>query len=118
MEIGEKLIYWAVERNIKSQPVSRNGLCANITEELGEWLNAFDENDEHEKVDALADIVVFAMVEMTKMRYHPDKVMIEAHKEINSRTGAWDENIQKWVKNKSPEAKKLWYKADFSDCKI
>lgn len=116
--IGELLIKWANERDISDQNPSRNGLCANITEELGEWLKGHDENDVHEQVDALADMSTFCMAEMIKMGYHPDKVMQEAHKELSSRTGEWNDDIQKWKKYTTPEAKAKWIKADFTDCKL
>ncbi|MCZ6166047.1 hypothetical protein O6B98_08255 [Campylobacter ureolyticus] len=44
--------------------------------------------------------------------------MLETIKEISSRTGHYDENIHKFVKNKSDEAKSKWYKADYDKCKI
>ena len=46
-----------------------------------------------------------------------DKVMLETVKEISSRTGAMDESTGKWTKFTTPEAKALWYKADYSTCK-
>ena len=44
--------------------------------------------------------------------------MLETIKEISSRTGLYDQNIHKFVKNKSDEAKSKWYKADYDKCKI
>ena len=46
------------------------------------------------------------------------KCMLETIKEISSRTGHYDKNIHKFVKNKSDEAVKKWYRADYSKCKI
>ena len=45
------------------------------------------------------------------------KAMIETIKEINSRTGKWDESKKKWIKDKSPEAKAKWYKANYEECR-
>lgn len=39
-------------------------------------------------------------------------------KEISSRTGRYDENIHKFVKDRSPETVTKWYKADYSKCRI
>ncbi len=117
-KIGEKLVLWSNERQISKQDVSRNGFCANITEEVGEWLQAHDDDIEHEKVDALADIVVFSMVEMIKMQYNPDLVLDETFKEIDSRTGEWSEDIQKWQKYKTPAARLKWVTADYNGCKL
>lgn len=49
-----------------------------------------------------------------RFRYDFDICTKELMKELNSRTGAWDEKKQKWIKDKSPEAKTKWYKADYS----
>jgi hypothetical protein len=39
--------------------------------------------------------------------------MDETIKEISSRTGSYDPAIGKWIKDKSPEAKAKWYKANY-----
>lgn len=44
--------------------------------------------------------------------------MLETIKEISSRTGTYDENAKKWVKDKSDEAKAKWYKADYEKARI
>ena len=44
--------------------------------------------------------------------------MLETIKEISSRTGVYDENAKKWVKDESDEAKAKWYKADYEKARI
>ena len=44
--------------------------------------------------------------------------MLETIKEISSRTGAYDENAKKWVKDTSDEAKAKWYQADYEKARI
>ena len=44
--------------------------------------------------------------------------MDETIKEISSRTGTYDENAKKWVKDESNEAKSKWYKADYNKARI
>ena len=44
--------------------------------------------------------------------------MDETIKEISSRTGAYDENAKKWVKDESDEAKAKWYQADYELARI
>ena len=44
--------------------------------------------------------------------------MLETIKEISSRTGAYDENAKKWVKDTSDEAKAKWYKANYELARI
>ena len=44
--------------------------------------------------------------------------MDETIKEISSRTGSYDENAKKWVKDESDEAKSKWYKADYNKARI
>lgn len=56
--------------------------------------------------------------EVKELDYNFYKCMMETIKEISSRTGHYDENIHKFVKDKSEEAKSKWYKADYEKCKI
>ena len=44
--------------------------------------------------------------------------MDETIKEISSRTGAYDENAKKWVKDTSLEAKAKWYQANYELARI
>lgn len=44
--------------------------------------------------------------------------MDETIKEISSRTGTYDENAKKWIKDTSDEAKAKWYKADYEKARI
>ena len=44
--------------------------------------------------------------------------MDETIKEISSRTGAYDENAKKWIKDESDEAKAKWYQADYEKARI
>ena len=50
--------------------------------------------------------------------YNPYKCMLETIKEISSRIGYFDETINKFVKDKSPEAQAKRYKADYSLCRM
>ena len=66
------------------------------------------------------DIEAFVEVCFSAMRtygYDPYKAMNETIKEISSRTGHFDPSINKFVKDKSPEAQAKWYKADYSKAK-
>lgn len=107
---------WAMERGIHDLPHSTNDYIANIVEELGELREGSKNNDVHEVIDALADVAVFSITEMTKLGYDPELVMLEVHREISSRTGAWNEEQGKWVKFTTDEAKAKWYKANYAEC--
>ena len=69
-----------------------------------------------DQVDAFADVIVFACGALTKLGYDPEKTLVEVGKEINSREGSMIDG--KFTKDKSPEARKKWIKADFSKCKL
>lgn len=112
----ERIKEWSDERLITQQTPDRNGFLAMIVEELGEFLEAGDNIEG--RIDAMADIIVFAYGEMAKYGYHGDKVMNEVIKEISSRTGAYNPETKKWQKDKSPEAQARWYTADFTNCKL
>lgn len=66
----------------------------------------------------LREILELLDEEMRVLHYNPYKCMLETIKEISSRTGNYDENIHKFVKDRSPEAVKNWHKADYSRCRI
>jgi hypothetical protein len=111
----ERIKEWSDERLITQNTPDRNGFVSMIVEELGEFLEAKTDDG---RVDAMADIIVFAYGEIAKYGYHGDKVMEEVIKEISSRTGAYDPTTKKWQKDKSPEAQAKWYTADFTNCKL
>ena len=50
--------------------------------------------------------------------YNLDLTMKEVLKQINSRQGAWNEDLKKWVKDTSDEAKSKEYQANFYRCKL
>lgn len=107
---------WSDERLITQQTPDRNGFVSMIVEELGEFLESGDKIEG--RIDAMADIIVFAYGEIAKYGYDGDKVMDEVIKEISSRVGAYNPETKKWQKDKSPEAQAKWYSADFSKCKL
>lgn len=113
--IFERIKDWSDERLITQNAPDRNGFVSMIVEELGEFLEAKEVDG---RIDAMADIVVFALGEMAKYGYNGDKVMDEVIKEISSRTGSYNPQTKKWEKDKSPEAQARWYSADFTQCKL
>lgn len=50
--------------------------------------------------------------------YNFEVAMLETIKEISSRTGSYDENAKKWIKDESWEAQTKWYKADYEKARI
>ena len=53
-----------------------------------------------------------------KLGFNFQKAMDETIKEISSRTGAYDENAKKWVKDESDEARAKWYQANYELARI
>jgi len=70
--------------------------------------------EEEKLVDAFADIIVFAVGSIMKLGYEPKCVLNEVSKEVNSRVGTIINN--KFVKDKSPEARAKWYRANYLRC--
>ena len=56
--------------------------------------------------------------EVLRLGYNFYECMLETIKEISSRTGYYNEDMHKFVKDKSREAVKKWYKADYDKCRI
>lgn len=117
MNIFSRLRAWSNERGITKQQPDRNGFCSNITEELGEYLDAFKNSDVDGVVDAIADIRVFCATELVKMGYDIEKVDNEVLLVVESRIGEWDETNNKFQKNMSKEAKANWYTPEYNNCK-
>jgi len=82
----------------------------NLTKKLD---SKYEEPSEEDKVDAFADIIVFAIGAIMKLGYDPECVLSEVAKEINSRVGSIvDGKFQKDLSKKH-----LWYKANYERCK-
>jgi len=82
-------------------------------------------NEALELLDPLSDIqchfrniIVIAKGMIVNMGYDYEKSMQETLKEIESRKGVFNPESGKWEKFKDEESKKLWYKADYSKCKL
>lgn len=113
----DKVVEWGTERFITQQPHDTNGFISNIVEELAELKEATSEGDWDGQVDAINDIMVFCITEIPKLGIDPNISLKECLQEISSRRGAWNDELQKWKKDTSDEAKALWYKADYSKYK-
>ena len=111
MNIFESLSAWRSERGLQNQI---GNVAGNICEELTEYLRATTIEDE---IDALCDMVVFAINAIEAKGYNAEICMNETLKEIHSRKGDFNPELNKWVKKKTPEAMALWYSADFSKAK-
>lgn len=55
---------------------------------------------------------------LKELGYEPYLCMCETLQEIESRSGKYDANAKKWIKDTSKEAKAKWYKADYSKCRL
>lgn len=107
---------WADSRRISEQAPDRNGFVANITEELGEYLEATKQKDFDETIDAICDIVTFSLTELTKYDVSIPRALDEVLKVIESRVGQWDDVNNKFQKDVSPEAKANWYTPNYQSC--
>ena len=129
----EQVKEWQSSRKLDKMPYSFKNETINILEEISESDgdyrhprdNAESIYDEYyfdgerstpeEKVDAYFDICVYAIGAMMKLGFDPVKVFDEGLREINDRTGEYDETVGKWVKNKTKENP---YKADYSKARL
>lgn len=68
--------------------------------------------------DFFNDILIDCAKLCEKYGFNFEIAMLETIKEISSRTGAYDENARKWVKDTSDEARAKWYKADYEKARI
>ena len=117
MTVIDRVYKWTEYTRLNKQVGDPKSYVCNITEELGELLDGYKKNDENEIVDAIADIMIFSMTELVKKEYDIEKVLDEVLKVIESRKGEWSDKHGKWMKDKSPEAQKLWYSPRYDLCK-
>lgn len=130
----EKVIEWQTDRNLDKMPYSHYDETLNRIEEICEsWgltreyaeqlLNTIDDcSDETIKdiceenvIDSLFDECVYAIGAMLKLGYDPIKVFEEGLKEISDRTGAYDAQVGKWVKQPKKEDA---YKANYMKARL
>ena len=143
MSISE-IMRFQSDRELHKQPFDWENETMNITEELLEakgydvpknqrpWLNmvakyirsraavnaaiTWIRPSKEATVDAFADIIVFCVGAIMKLGFHPEKVLKEVAKEINSREGEMKNG--KFEKYLGDRSKSLWYKADFGECML
>lgn len=99
MNIFERIVEWNRERRLLEFP-SHMKEASFIAEELSEFLRA---NCVEDRVDAMADIIVFAVGYMAKVGLSPEMVMDECLKHIESRKGYFDEKQGKFIKTTPKE---------------
>jgi len=113
---------WRLVRNMTSPS---GVIISMLEEEINEYSDARDASDEHEMVDAMADIMVLATNELALMGYDIDLVMKQCIKHISSRVQDPVQE-QEWI-TKAPSGK--WrkqvdqnpdtiYFPDYTVCKV
>lgn len=110
----EGIVQFNIERNL----VHYNGQAEYnmLLEELQEFLYANANNDEHEMVDALCDIIVVATGGLYKLGYDPKQALLETVKEITSRRGSFNSDVGKWCKDPNQDPDTL-YQANYTNAK-
>ena len=91
------------------EPESVANVIPSVT--LGKQLDYITQNKFSK--DSLESMIDICYTLATEMGYDFKKAMDETIKEISSRTGAFDESLNKWIKDTSEEAKAKWYKANY-----
>lgn len=100
---------------------------AKLSEEMDEFTEANADNDIDGMVDALADIMVVATGELTKLRYNPELCLKQCVKHISARkqdpeqAARWQagnkEPGEKWLKDKNQDPATI-PEPNYSLCKL
>ena len=114
MNMFDELRKWRIERGLDNKKFDKSSQFGHIAEEMAEGLRA---NSNEMIVDSFADIIVFSVNAIEAMGYDAEICMQEVIKEISSRKGDFNPELNKWEKFRTPEAMALWYSADFSKAK-
>jgi hypothetical protein len=107
MTIFDRIVEFNVQRHLLKEPNWQKEFSF-IAEEMSEGLRA---NDVEDKIDALADIIVFATGAIKKAGYNPNIVMEEVMQHIESDKGYFDKEQGKWIKTERA------YTPDFNKAK-
>jgi len=107
MTIFDRIVEFNKQRHLLKDPNWEKEFSF-IAEEMSEGLRA---NDVDGKIDALADIVVFATGAMKKAGYNPNIIMEEVMKHIESDKGYYDDKQGKYIKTERS------YTPDFNKAK-
>lgn len=108
----EGVIEFNKERQLTIYDAGAEYRC--IQEELQEYLYA---KNEAEEVDALCDIIVFAVGALYKLGYNPEQALSETVKEIRSRKGEFNYDTGKWEKYRDQDPATL-YKANYGNARL
>ena len=99
----------AYDKEPIKEPETVTNIISSVT--LGKQLDQITQNKFSK--DSLENMIDICYTLATEMGYDFKKAMDETIKEISSRTGAFDESLNKWVKDSSDEAKAKWYTANY-----
>jgi hypothetical protein len=94
MTIFDRIVKFNKDRHLLTDPNWQKEFSF-IAEEMSEGLRA---NTTEDRIDAMADIIVFAVGTIKKAGYDPNNIMEEVLKHIESDTGYFDEEQSKWIK--------------------
>lgn len=118
----DSLKVWRRDRNI----IAPQGVFKpSIEEELEEYYVAYINSDEHEMIDALADIMVITANEISLMGYDVDLVMKQVVKHISARKQDPVQHEEwitkgpsgKWLKDPNQDPSTL-IEPDYSVCRL
>lgn len=79
------------------------------------WINYFESSN---FVKHANDVLMCCASVCEQYGFNFEIAMLETIKEISSRTGSYDENAKKWVKDTSEAAKSKWYQANYELARI
>ena len=96
------------------EPESVANVIPSVT--LGKQLDQITQNKFSK--DSLESMIDICYTLATEMGYDFKAAMNETIKEISSRTGSFDESLNKWIKDTSQEAKAKWYQADYEKARL
>ena len=124
MTTQAQLTLWRAQRNI-TEPLGSEAFERALEEEIDEYTLACTNNDTHEKVDAINDLLIFCRNELALMSYDEELCQVETLKEISSRqqdplqVTEWQLHGMsgKWRKDPNQDQSTL-YKSNYTTCKL
>lgn len=113
-DIFEQLARYRAERGIDKVPYDHLSLLGNLAEEIYEGTSR---KSRYDSIDWRCDSIIFLINSLAQDGIDPRIALEETCKEILSRKGSYDYEVNKWIKNINQDPSTL-YKANYNNAEL
>ena len=92
---------------------SVNNFVMAIADMTSRNLPGYEKFSEYDWIHQAENVLAFTLAHIDYLGFNPYIALLEVCKKINSRTGSWSSEANKWIKDTSEEAKSKWYEPNY-----